>query len=295
MMTIKTKQEEENDRINHSGMNEYRIFYKLPDGTRKTVRTFWANSGIAAQKQLESFKLDMKIIDPNDDHEYFYSTVGEYVEILPDGSYAHFDSMKEMFAYDYEQHSQLYLIYDKICAFFTRIWHKIENVWYMFKDFAFYVKTYAKGNPHSRKESWALDEHMIKDLEYNLPIIIKNKHGVPNEFCMLARVKMNENVKNFDINASFKANPNSSNAELEYADNLFKEKMNEFMLHIRLYRYYNDYGIGEEYADLIEKYPVPYVSGTDKQTDYVKITDLVDKEWNAIWEFMRKYGHMLWD
>ena len=82
---------------------------------------------------------------------------------------------------------------------------------------------------------------------------------------------------------------------------LWKEKLNELLLSARLYSYYSNYGIiddkDSEMMKIDEKYKstIPYVSGTYKQIDYIRLEKMTTKNWNKIWDWIRIYGRNLWD
>jgi hypothetical protein len=39
---------------------------------------------------------------------------------------------------------------------------------------------------------------------------------------------------------------------------------------------------------------IPYYPGTEDDIDYKKLQNLIDNEWNNIWDWIKEYGRMLW-
>ena len=129
---------------------------------------------------------------------------------------------------------------------------------------------------HQISEWWSIDYHMLEDLEYNLPILIKKSHTYPACF--------DETVKGTD----------------KKPWDAWKDELRKLLLHVRLYNYYRDHGhvdsknkvmlkIHKEYKDTL-----PYHKGS-RDFDYVKLMELTKQHWDAIWDWMKEYGQALWD
>ena len=140
---------------------------------------------------------------------------------------------------------------------------------------------------------------MMGILEHNIPLLIKNHVGVPSRYCVEARKQMHANEKNFDIDASFKKNPNSDDKELEFASKLYVEDLEKLLLNVRLLNYYEGFGIIDEKnpieVELKKQYKIPYKKGSWKEIDYEKLQKLQDICNNAIFNQLKDMGRCLWD
>ena len=298
MGIVRSRQDRLKEQAEHAGKDHYKIYYKDGSGNKVAVFDFWAEDKNKARDELEVYKMKKRLVDPDDAKEYFYGRVGGWISDLGNGMEEEFDDMESMMHRDMSTES----VWEKICDFFRPAKWWLRDMKYAFVDFWFWYRHYDKrtNKSHMRSESWNLDSTLLDALEFNIPIIIADKNGVPNDFCVTARRKLHENDANFDIEKSLRANPNSNEEELALAEKMWNEELERCLQHIRLYRYYSDHGIvdpsDKEYAEIDRLYgnTIPYVSGTDKEIDYPKISDMVQREWNAIWDWWKKYGQMCW-
>lgn len=142
---------------------------------------------------------------------------------------------------------------------------------------------------HSITEEWDITYHILHDLIYNIPILIKTKHGVPGYF-----LQMVQNVKNPE-------EVDTSKEKMKEANKLYDKELEKILLYIRLYFFYDDYGIvdknDKEMVKIYEEYKdtIPYKNGTNHGIDYIKLEELQTKYWNLIWDWMKEYGQMIWD
>ena len=298
MGIVRSRKDRLKEQAEHAGKEHYKIFYKDQSGNKITVFDFWAENKDKARDELEVYKMKKRLVDPDDAREYFYSGVGGWISDLGNGMEEEFDDMESMMHRDMSTES----VWEKICDFFRSAKWWLRDMKYAFADFWFWYRHYDKrtNKSHMRSESWNLDSTLLDMLEFNIPIIIEDKNGVPNDFCVMARKKLHENDENFDIEKSLRANPNSNDEELKLAEEMWNEELGRCLLHIRLYRYYSDHGMVDasekEYVEIDKQYKdtIPYVPGTDKEIDYLKISGMIQREWNAIWDWWKKYGQMCW-
>lgn len=143
--------------------------------------------------------------------------------------------------------------------------HDVENYTNMIND------------KHQISEYWSIDYHMLEDLKYNIPLLIKKGHTYPAYYD--EKVK-GTNKKPWD---------------------LWKEDLKELLLNVNLYLYYKNYGhidnndkqlvaVHKKYKDTIPIYP-----GTKRDIDYTKLYELMQKHWNYVWDWIKEYGQALWD
>ena len=161
---------------------------------------------------------------------------------------------------------------------------------------------YLNRTKHNYQESWSIYSHILDDLEFNIPILIKDKKGVPTEYCSKAREIIHKDDKNYNVEEANKNDPNFNEKDvMELASKLWDEDLEKLLLNVKLYKYYENFGIvNEENKDEVEfdkKYhsTIPLIPGSYDDIDYVKLNEISEKCWNYIWDFMKKNGRDLWD
>lgn len=174
--------------------------------------------------------------------------------------------------------------------------HSMMN--WVHEDIASYAKT-----GHGKRESWDLGSHILRDLEYNIPIMLKNLHGTPSSISIEICEKKYPN-----LNADYYGRLTTEESDLihQEADELWKKMLEECLLNARLYIYY----AGEMPRDddpLTTPDDIKFWQAFDKEwkssipktsngcTDWVKLTELEDQCWERVWDFVKKYGRSLWD
>lgn len=161
---------------------------------------------------------------------------------------------------------------------------------------------YLNRTKHRYEEPWSIYSHILEDLEFNIPLLIKNKQGVPTEYCEKARDIIHKDDKNYNKIEANKNDPNyEENGIMELASNLWNEDLEKLLLNVKLYRYYENFGIvDKENPDEVEfdkKYhsTIPLIPGSYDDIDYVKLNEISNNCWNFICDFMKENGRNLWD
>ena len=161
---------------------------------------------------------------------------------------------------------------------------------------------YLNRTKHRYNESWSIDSHMLEDLEFNIPILIKDKQGVPTEYCEKARDIIHKDDKNYNRNEVNKNDPNyDENGVMELASKLWNDDLEKLLLNVKLYQYYENFGIVDEKnpeeVEFDKKYhsTIPLIQGSYDDIDYVKLSEISNNCWNYIWDFMKEHGRDLWD
>ena len=155
-------------------------------------------------------------------------------------------------------------ITDSISKFYD-LEHDVKNYINMIKE------------KHQISEYWSLYNHILDDLKYNIPLLIKNSHGYPGCYDELAK----------------------GTGKKPWT--LWKEDLKELLLNINLYLYYEGYGIPDkddkQMKAIHKKYKntIPIHPGTKRDIDYVKLNELTEKHWDYIWDWMKEKGQGLWD
>lgn len=254
--------------------NFYRIFF-IDEKTKEDIilYKFWAKNDDEAFNVLNDYK---KYNPEPSGVKYFYSSSGYYVN--PDG--VRFDTLKAMI-----KTKETFLM--KVVDFFKyKIFHAFGKIVDRIRDLVYFME-----NDHAIGEWWSLDTHMLDDLRYNLPLLIKHHIGCPTFMCEKARQQI-ESEEN---------SPNYNSDEMNLAMKMWEDELNGLLEHVLLYTYYSNYGIiGEKEKDLQEidkkyKDTIPYKPGTNNAIDYQKLSELERKHWNAIWDWIKENGEALWD
>ena len=277
----------------HKDENRYRIFRLEKDsktGKNKkiTMKKFWAKSDAEAYEELKDYK---KIA--NKQYVYYYGAAETYSDIVKDPvtgekKIKRYDSIEEMFADEDRRRPLLKKIKDEVEFWIEMRIDFFRDIKYWFKDIVYWFKT-----KHNRNECWSLDIHILDDILHNIPLIIEDKHGVPNPFVDMAVKELygeTDDVKYSQEEKVFELAKKKWNAELE-----------KLLLYTRLYVFYRDFGIVEDKDEAMKKIEaeyaktLPYKPGTYKEFDYKKLEDLQHKNWNSIWNWIKQYGEMLWN
>lgn len=281
------------------GKTHYKIFRiekdpKTCEETKITMTKFWAKNDQEAYEELKKYK---RIA--NKAYTYYFGTTGNYIgnKLGKDGKLKRYDDHDEMMKAWKAEEPMTTKIKDAILCPFERIWDKAKDFRWWLSDMCFFFK-----NNHQRNESWSLDYHMINDIIFNLPILIKNKHGVPTEFCAKARAELHKEDKKFNLEKSFEENPNSDEKEMKLADKMWSEELERGLLYAKLYSFYTSFGkLDKDAWEDSEKFEeewaktIPYVPGTYHEIDYRKLYALENKYWNSLWNWIKDNGRNLWD
>ena len=145
---------------------------------------------------------------------------------------------------------------------------------------------YLNKTKHNYNESWSIDYHILEDLKHNIPRLIADGIGIPNEYYEAARAEASPDMSQDDIS--------------KLALKKWHTKLNDFLLHIKLYEYYRDFGISDDTEDAKQfdaewHQTLPVIPGTNNEIDYVKLSKITQNEWGIIWDTFKEIGQMLWD
>jgi hypothetical protein len=217
--------------------------------------------------------------------------------------YYYGDNEKSILDSIIDDHPRSFLmkVWEEIVFFIdTKIWDRVKNFYWWLCDVGFWFKT-----GHNRNESWSLDHHVLRDLVFNIEMLKKNKHGIAQPFIDQAIKLRHKDDKNFNFDAYLaRTNYCGNKADEDLAVKLMDEEFDRQLLNIRLYNYYTSYGIISEQDDDYEemrkieaKYrkTIPYRPGRFRELDYKKLEPLIEKQWNRINDWNRKWLRMCWD
>jgi hypothetical protein len=271
--------------------------YHYDDGKEIIDMKFEAESREVAYERLCGFISD-NALNPAD---YFYKEIDKYI-LNDNGTKRTFDSMHELMEFQTSDHTWI----DDIRTWFSIKSDKIRNIKYIIKDIVFWWKNYNSfsSTSHMRSETWSLDHHMINDLAFNIPIFQKNlkekNFGIADYWCLKARDHFKETIEEYVVSEDLVNSHTYTNEEMSLATEMWNEKLDELMKFIGKYEYLNAYGhlsdnektlyrIDDSFNNII-----PYYPGTEDDIDYKKLQNLIDNEWNNIWDWIKEYGRMLW-
>ena len=281
------------------GNNHYKIFRVEKDpktGSEKkiTMTKFWPKDAHEASEELKKYR---KVA--NKAYTYYFGTTGYYIgnKLDESGKIKRYDDHEEMMEAWRSEQSMMSKIKDAMAWPFERALDKMKDGWWRLCDTFYFLK-----NNHKRNESWSLDYHLVDDIIYNIPLLIKHKHGVPTEFCMKARAEIHKGEKNFDLKKSFEKNPTSNDKEMELADKMWNEELERGLLYAKLYTFYHEFGhLDEDAWPDCKKFEkdwtktIPHVPGTYHEIDFMKLRALENKYWNSLWNWIKDNGRNLWD
>lgn len=316
------------ERAAHPGMDQYRIFHLDTDGkTEINDIRFWAKNDDAAHQMLIEWQKKNAVAGLT----YFYASSFNYLSQNDDGTETAYDTMEEMHA-DWENEHDTAKIDAQVAEEVRRENEVIDDfkkfvaeydprhglapvkqgdddpaarAESVYEDFKYFIDHYDKvsSRSHMRSEHWSIDQHILEDIEFNIPILIKEKHGIPNEYCFRAVQEAHKDEPGFDADAWYKKhNYSCTNAEMKLAEDLFNADLKDMLKTIKIYRYYSDYGHVDNSKDklMLEvekelKSSFPYRRGTNSEIDYLALQKLTDKAWNDIWIKFAKVGRFCWD
>lgn len=252
-----------------------------------TMVKFYAENDDEAYEYLVNYK---KVA--NKAYDYYYDQYHSYGVTDKDGKIHYYDDFEDRLDHDLNSGKWYKKIYEDT----------VSNLEYIFIDNPKYLyywirdNIYLLRNKHQYGEHWSLDDHILKDLIWNIDRLIKYSHGMAFPYCEMAVKETHKNDKNFDINKWNEQNHSYTEEEEKLAVKYQKESRNELVKYIKLYMFYRDCGCSD-YPDIEKEYhhTLPIKKGTYDTLDYKKLHSLRQKYWNKIWEWMRMYGETLWD
>lgn len=280
------------------GKEQYRIYtvdidQKTGKESFRTLDHFWAKDAAEAYEKLKKYKKAA-----GKGKTCYYGRAGQYIgnTLGANGKTVRYDSHQEMLEADLAAAPFWQKVLDNIVWPFDFACHRLHDLRTRLRNAWNFIRT-----GHGILEGWNLDIHVIDDLIYNIPKLIADRHGTPVEFCVKARAELHKDDKKFDAEKSYAENPESTDAEMALARKMWDEILEQGLLYAKLYKFYSNYGIidGNSPEDLAFKAEwsktIPYMPGTYKEIDYVKLQALQDKRWNSLWNWFKLYGRELWD
>lgn len=264
--------------------NLYRIFW-LDNGKKIEMQRFSAANRGEAYAELKKY-----IRVANKEHKYYYEELHEVRVCDEKGNVIKtYDSIHESFA---DRDSSLW---ENITFWFSCQLSKVKDFFRWWSDLFYWIR-----HGHDRKEHWSLDMHILDDLRYNIPLIIKYNYGCPQQYIEKAIKKRFAKDENFNLKAYLqKTNYSGDEKDMENGIKLLKADLNALLLHVRLYDYFSSFGIFDEKdKDMVEidkkfRKQLPIHPGTYDEIDYAKNENLVQYHWNFIWNWLKEKGYYL--
>lgn len=274
----------------------YKIyFFKNKDYyAKEVIERFYAENDAAAYAHLEEMRNAC-----SDGKQLYYGSIHYVCSVDANGKHSEFDMDDR----------------DGLCkwihaddTFLKRIWENIKDFfewWFVDKprDLMYWMKdlVYLLKNKEARSNQWNLDWHLIESIERNVPSLIENSYALA--FIDEAIVQMHSNEPGFDLDKFHKENCSGYPKEIEdLAIKIQKEEYEKLLLHVKLYKYYADFGVvdfsnpDEVAFDKQWRHTLPIKIGTyDEISDYNKLIDMTQEQWREIWDWVKKYGQRLND
>jgi len=274
-------------------LRKFKIFRVETDEKTKrekriTMMTFSVENEKEAYEELKRYR---KIA--NKQYTYYYGRVGGWSCMDVNGNKkVYFDSFDEMSNYMLHRKRGFFR---GIGRFFGCLKDGISNKFYTIRHG---LQRMFIG--HSEMEACGILDHLLDDLEFNLPILSKNCEYPVMTFLVEARQKLHKDDKDFDINKSLETDLKFTDEEFKLAQKLMKNVVDGLYEDVISYRFFE----GNGYVDSNTKIPseilsklkamFPYMPGTYKETDYIKLNALTNKYKNRIFDTLRKYAGSLW-
>ena len=278
----------------------YRIFYlkgKRIRPKKVTVYKFWAKGRNEAYDVLKAYRR------AHPGRDYFYSSSGYFSDSKGNryddpGEMLHRDSDLKRNAKLQERRrryrAERDMVFGGLNAYLKSLKVQDRHLRFAVDDFKYLVCNYdlISSVTHQVSESWRICEFVVGIFAFNLPVMIRNRTGVPNLYCERARRRLKER-KN--------ANGKISKAAMKLAVALWTAELKKLDLYVKLYRFYKDHGLIDkkcpEEVEIERKYArtIPYIPGTLQQIDYAKIKKLEDRYWRLWTSQFQRIGRDLWD
>lgn len=255
----------------------YAILKINADGNKGIEHKFYAANDDEAKKFLD------ENYPSKDGIEYCYSTVDYYKTLDDDGNLVE----KEHIHGIYEPYKEKESMKEKMKDFFEYcICDKLRRAWWWMTDLVFLNK-----NKIEKHAFWSFDSYMLEMILKVVPELAEHSHGVAEIFVSEA------------MEALGKTDPEERDTKetVDKAVEIMKKHYYELVDHVKLYDYYSGHGschlqfIDREEFEEQYKSKLPLKPGSYKIFDYVKLNHMAQREWNAIWDWMKKYGQALWD
>lgn len=292
--TKETPTKDTNKRIHRKNsqkkaLSEFKIFRVETDeksGREKivTMTKFHAENDKDAYERLKKYR---RIA--NKEYTYYYCRTGLFSCKDRDGcGIVHFDTFNEMKDYMLQEKNGLFRrmshlfkrIVDWACGILRSVRHGLQRMFI----------------GHSETETYGIFDHILDDLEFNLPILSRNCKYPTVQFIDEASRRILKGVEKTEGNND-KMNDDES---INLARKIMKDVIDGLYEDVVSYRFFSrggifssDKGIPKDIEDNLKK-RFPYVPGTYKVPDYVKLNSLIRKHKNRIFNTLSKYSDSLW-
>lgn len=246
-----------------------------------------------------------------EDNDEAQDYLAEYKKVANKAYTYYIDTYSPLFIYDevskttkkYDSHQQYIDLLNKNTPWWSKTWEwiewwlwekwidKLSSIKWWFADIIYFIKY-----KQYRKASWALDSYMIDTLQHNVKILLDTKHGISPVFIDEVRKEMHKDEKDFNIEEYDKTHYEVTEEEESRAVELQCKTLQQLLDAIEKYNYYFNHGVADnEETDKKLRSTLPLVKGSYDMLEYKKLYNMTMKQWNYIWDWMRKYGHTLWD
>lgn len=168
---------------------------------------------------------------------------------------------------------------------------KLSDFKWWIADILYFIKY-----RQDRKASWSLDSYILDTIVHNVKVLMASKHGISQMFIDEARKELHKHDKEFDLAEYNKEHFNITEEEEKKASEIQNSTYQQILDAICKYNYYSCHGVADnEETDKKLRSTLPIIKGSYDMFDYKKLLSMQMKQWNFIWDWVRKYGQTLWD
>ena len=276
--------------VDEKDLPNYRIFWVDSKQLKHTIKKFKAGSDEEALAELKKFTTD------DSTKKHYYGKM-HYVRCMSSSGKMKIRALGDSYdPFADDKKSILKRALSCIGDFFSFwLWQKPVDWWYKVKDIMYLLK-----HGEARSNQWNLDSHLIDSIILNVPSLIENSHSLM--FLDEAILKFHGDDPNFNLKQYHLDNCCGYPDEVEtLAMEIQYEEYKSLLLNAKLYKYYSDAGIidtnseDEVKFDKEWRHTLPVKDGTYDEFDYEKLKDMTQTAWNNVWDWVKKYGHTLYD
>ena len=264
----------------------YRIIRIGDDGKKVTMIKFWAPDDKGALAYLHDYKKAA-----NRAYTYYWDICSLVKVVSSDGKTVEsYDTLEDMWLAG--KQSWWSKAWDNIAWYACGWWlNKLDDFKWWLADMWYFAK-----HKQYRRASWSLDGYVLETLKHNVKILLKQKHGISQQFVDEARRELHKADKGFDLRKYSAEHPNVTPEEEKLSLEIQEKAFKQLIGAIDRYTYYMEQGMVEDKAlDKELRSTLPLRQGSYDALDYAKLYAMAQKQWCKIWDWMKQYGQTLWD
>ena len=279
------------DVVDEKDMPNYKIFWVDDDYNKNIVLKFNAKNDEEAYAKL------LEYCKQPDDHTYYYGHIHYCKCVHSDGKTTSIRCLEKGSIWPFkEKKCFVARVFEGMKDFIAYwLYYKHIDIWYKIKDIAYLLEHH-----EAQSNQWNLDQHLVDSIELNVPSLIKYSHGMM--FLDEAILRLHGNDEGFDLKKYHESHYRGYPKEVEdLAMKIQQEEYSKLLLYVKQYKYYSNFGIvdpknpDDVAFDKEWRHTLPVKKGTYDEFDYDMLKTMYDKAWDNIWDWVKEYGHTLYD